>query len=94
MGRGDRARAVATRAIETSPQALLAARFRAQARMVADREVFLTRWSARVDEPLRPTDEQLAARARSTEGFAFAYLKELCLSAVLRWMKSRSAEGI
>ena len=29
-----------------------------------------------------------------TEGFSFAYVKELCLAALLRWMKLRPDSGL
>lgn len=61
---------------------------------LADRLAYLTRWCERRAADLRPSAEQLDELAAQTEGFSFAYLKELCLAAALRWMKSRPASGL
>jgi hypothetical protein len=58
------------------------------------RAAFLARWTDRLDADLKLTAEQHAVLVERTEGFSFAYLKELCLSAVLRWMKHRPADGL
>jgi ATP-dependent 26S proteasome regulatory subunit len=58
------------------------------------RAVFLERWTERLDPKLKLTPEQHALLVERTAGFSFAYLKELGLSAVLRWMKQRPAGGI
>jgi SpoVK/Ycf46/Vps4 family AAA+-type ATPase len=58
------------------------------------RAVFLARWTERLDRHLKLTAEQHAVLVERTEGFSFAYLKELCLSAVLRWMKQRPSDGL
>lgn len=58
------------------------------------RSAFLQRWTERLDPQLRLGAESLAKIIEETDGFSFAYLKELCLSAVLRWMKQRSADGL
>jgi hypothetical protein len=58
------------------------------------RAAFLARWTERLDPHLKLTPDQLAKLVEDTEGFSFAYLKELCLSAVLRWMKQRPADGL
>jgi hypothetical protein len=59
-----------------------------------DRSIFLGRWTERLDPHLRLGADQHAKLVEETGGFSFAYLKELCLSAVLRWMKHRPAEGL
>jgi hypothetical protein len=58
------------------------------------RAVFLARWTERLDPHLKLTADQHAMLVERTEGFSFAYLKELCLSAVLRWMKQRPSDGL
>jgi SpoVK/Ycf46/Vps4 family AAA+-type ATPase len=58
------------------------------------RAAFLARWTDRLDPKLRLTSEQHATLVEGTDGFSFAYLKELCLSAVLRWMKQRPTDGL
>ncbi len=58
------------------------------------RDAFLRRWSERIEASMRPTDDQRATLVEATDGFSFAYLKELCLSALLRWMKHRPETGL
>ena len=58
------------------------------------RSTFLERWTDRLDTHLRLAPDQHAILVERTEGFSFAYLKELCLSAVLRWMKLRPNSGL
>jgi hypothetical protein len=58
------------------------------------RAAFLARWTERLDPHLKLTAEQHATLVERTEGFSFAYLKELCLAAVLRWMKHRPSDGL
>ena len=58
------------------------------------RSVFLARWTERLDPHLKLSADQHAIIAERTDGFSFAYLKELCLSAVLRWMKQRPRDGL
>lgn len=58
------------------------------------RAVFLGRWTERLDAHLKLTPGQLASLVEHTDGFSFAYLKELCLASVLRWMKQRPADGL
>ena len=55
---------------------------------------FLSRWTERLDPDLKLTAEHLATLVESTDGFSFAYLKELCLSTVLRWMQQRPRDGL
>lgn len=58
------------------------------------RTVFLQRWTERLDRSLKLTAEQHAELVAETDGFSFAYLKELCLASVLRWMKLKPADGL
>ena len=58
------------------------------------RAAFLARWTERLDPHLKLPEEKLDTLVRETDSFSFAYLKELCLSAVLRWMKQRPPEGL
>ena len=37
------------------------------------------------------TESEAAALVEGTEGFSFAYLKELFLSSMIRWMKQQKA---
>jgi ATPase family associated with various cellular activities (AAA) len=54
------------------------------------RVAYLARWTERLAPELRLTPDQSMMLIERTEGFSFAYLKELCLSSVLRWMKHRT----
>lgn len=40
---------------------------------------------------MRLTEEEATALVEGTEGFSFAYLKELLLSSMIRWMKQQKA---
>jgi hypothetical protein len=53
------------------------------------RAAYLARWTDRLAPELKLTAEQRTILVELTEGFSFAYLKELGLSSVLRWMKHR-----
>jgi hypothetical protein len=52
----------------------------------AERRAYVRLWAASLAESLRPTDAGLEAVVGQTEGFSFAYLKELFLSAMMRWI--------
>jgi hypothetical protein len=58
------------------------------------RATFLQRWTERLDPGLKLTTGQHAELVAETDGFSFAYLKELCLASVLRWMKLKPADGL
>jgi hypothetical protein len=58
------------------------------------RAAFLERWTERLDPHLKLTPEQHATLVEGTDGFSFAYLKELCLATLLRWMKQRPSDGL
>ncbi len=51
-----------------------------------ERAAYLRWWNAQLDAALRLTDSGLAAAADATDGFSFAYLKELALAATMAWM--------
>jgi hypothetical protein len=57
-----------------------------------ERRRFLTGWNVRLEAPMRASNETLAGVADAAEGFSFAYLKELCMAALMRWM-SMPCEG-
>jgi ATP-dependent 26S proteasome regulatory subunit len=54
------------------------------------RAAYLARWTDRLAPELKLTADQRTILVELTEGFSFAYLKELGLSSVLRWMKHRA----
>ena len=57
-----------------------------------ERHAYLSLWHDRFAAEMRITREELQHAADATEGFSFAYLKELILSSTTRWMSS-AAEG-
>jgi ATP-dependent 26S proteasome regulatory subunit len=58
---------------------------------VSERRRYIAGWRERLDPAMRITDEEIETLARETDGFSFAYLKELFLSAMIRWMRTREA---
>jgi SpoVK/Ycf46/Vps4 family AAA+-type ATPase len=55
-----------------------------------ERLAYLKLWSDDQSEELRLSQKGLSELARATEGFSFAYLKELCLAATMAWMNSEA----
>ncbi len=56
-----------------------------------ERERYLAMWNARVDAAMRIEPSVLSELVEDTSEFSFAYLKELWLSAMVRWMHERKA---
>ncbi len=54
-----------------------------------ERRRFLSQTNARWEPEMRASEDDLAATAAETEGFSFAYLKELTISAMVAWMRER-----
>lgn len=55
----------------------------------SERTAYLSHWNQRVAEEMRVDDDTLARLVEGTEGFSFAYMKELYLSSMMRWMVDR-----
>ena len=56
---------------------------------------YISLWNATLQEILRISDAAILQLSEATEGFSFAYLKELFLSAMMRWIahpQSRTME--
>lgn len=51
-----------------------------------ERRAYLALWNAALKPALRLTEQGISAIADQTEGFSFAYLKELGLSAMMAWI--------
>lgn len=51
-----------------------------------ERHTYCEGWNAKLDAKMRLDDAALAKIVEDTEGFSFAYLKELFLSAMIRWV--------
>jgi hypothetical protein len=58
----------------------------------AERVVYIAMWNATLKPVLRLTDEGAASIAELTDGFSFAYLKELFLSSMMRWIAGAGQE--
>ena len=52
----------------------------------AEREAYISLWNGNLQETLRVSNEIITQLAEATEGFSFAYLKELFLSSMMRWI--------
>jgi AAA+ superfamily predicted ATPase len=50
------------------------------------RRAYAEQWNAGLDPELRLSDEEIAALAEGTDGFSYAYLKELFVSSLMRWV--------
>ncbi|HVT10844.1 MAG TPA: ATP-binding protein [Fimbriimonadaceae bacterium] len=61
---------------------------------LAERREFLARWSAKQERTLRLSEPELDVVAERTDGFSFAYLKELGLSGVMAWMRDCRPGGM
>lgn len=59
---------------------------------VDERQAYLRHWQGRLMEETRWTEESLTALASRTEGFSFAYLKELVIGGLLQWMNSEQRD--
>lgn len=57
----------------------------------AERLAYLELWRNRLDDAMRPTDATLTAIAAGSEGFSFAYVKELLVASTVRWSETREA---
>jgi SpoVK/Ycf46/Vps4 family AAA+-type ATPase len=60
----------------------------------AERKAYLTQWNAKLDVDMKIDDAACDRLVDATKEFSFAYLKELYLSAMMRWMSTREAGGM
>ena len=51
-----------------------------------ERQAYLALWNASLKPALKLSEEGIANLGEQTEGFSFAYLKELCLASTMRWL--------
>ncbi|HEY3330114.1 MAG TPA: ATP-binding protein [Capsulimonadaceae bacterium] len=51
-----------------------------------ERAAYLAKWSTGLELDMRLDDSGIQEIAAETHGFSFAYLKELCLASVMRWI--------
>jgi SpoVK/Ycf46/Vps4 family AAA+-type ATPase len=52
----------------------------------AERREYIAMWNTGLQEALRIADATVIRLSKATEGFSFAYLKELFLSSMMRWI--------
>ncbi len=57
----------------------------------AERRAYLALWSDKSEPALRLSDEDLDRIAATSDGFSFAYLKELWLSSMMLWIQTKQA---
>ena len=60
----------------------------------ATRADYIAMWNARLRPALRLTDEGCGQLVELTEGFSFAYIQEVFVSSMMRWMSTRDSIGI
>ena len=60
----------------------------------AGRRAFLAHQNARLEPELRMAEATLASVAARTEGFSYAYLKELVLSSMMAWARDEGRVGM
>lgn len=58
---------------------------------VTERDRYARAWNSRLDDAMKVSSEDVDGIVQGTEGFSFAYLKELFLSSMFRWIKRRAA---
>lgn len=58
------------------------------------REAYITMWSDRLKPEMRLSPQAVTQIATMTDGFSFAYLKELFLSSMINWMGNMSNNEI
>lgn len=57
----------------------------------AERQAYIANWSVQLKEELRFSEVAVSQLVRQTEGFSFAYMKELFLSSMMQWVSYRKA---
>ena len=55
-----------------------------------EREQYLAQWNARVDAAMRIEPQTVRELVEATDGFSFAYLKELWVSSMIRWVHEKN----
>lgn len=61
---------------------------------LAERAAFIADWNTRLGDELRLSPAGIEAAAEATDGFSFAYLKELMISATMAWMNQPDHAGL
>lgn len=61
---------------------------------INERFAYITLWNNKLKEAMRLGDADITKIAEITEGFSFAYLKELFLSSMMHWMGTMEVGGM
>src|SRR5207302_5376334 len=61
---------------------------------LAERQAYITMWNGTLKPQLRLSEEGVAKISELTGEFSFAYLKELFLSSMMRWIGKQSTESM
>lgn len=61
---------------------------------LAERRRLLRKFLMRAPEEARPSASEISRLAKQTEGFSYAYLKELAVSALTVWSRDRGPGGV
>jgi hypothetical protein len=72
----------ATRSAESPPQ---------DGSGTAERVAYVRQWNEKFERAMRLTRKEVAQLVPKSDGFSFAYLKELFVSSMVRWMVAREA---
>ena len=59
----------------------------------ADRLAYIAAWNKQLQPELRLSETGAGALVQQTEGFSFAYLKELFVSSTMQWLTTKSEAG-
>ncbi|MBC1219628.1 AAA family ATPase [Nostoc sp. UCD121] len=59
-----------------------------------ERETYITLWNDKLNSGMGLSEEVVSQMAALTEGFSFAYLKELFLSSMISWMGAMETGGL
>src|SRR5687768_13392861 len=54
----------------------------------AERQAYVAKWNEELEPALRVSDTGAAVVVRDTEGFSFAYMKELFVASMVQWMSA------
>ncbi|HEY9603425.1 MAG TPA: ATP-binding protein [Allocoleopsis sp.] len=57
----------------------------------SERREYIRLWNNTLKDDMRLSDSAITHLAKLTDSFSFAYLKELCLSSMIRWMGAMEA---
>ncbi|MEM9267066.1 MAG: ATP-binding protein [Cyanobacteria bacterium P01_F01_bin.13] len=58
---------------------------------LAERDTYIHQWNEKLRPEMRLTDGAIETLAHETEGFSFAYLRELLLAMMVRWMHQQTS---